>query len=152
MSKYCIQTTLCVPDTTPAPLKSTWRTTTMKTPRFFYGALAAVPVIGTAGAAAMTQQGTANNSKDKAGQFGLTQMLDNLTAKGYDFGYPDGSDGWLLPERFNAVTAIQGSSSGCISCTRYRNRHRSPVLAKEGTDSSVIRSNLRSFQPSNKFY
>ena len=51
----------------------------MKTPRFFYGALAvfcaAVLVIGTAGAAAMTQQGTAHNFKDKAGQSGLTKML-----------------------------------------------------------------------------
>jgi hypothetical protein len=60
----------------------------MKTPRIYYGAIAvfcaAVLVIGTAGAAAMTQQGTANNSKDKAGQFGLTKMLDDLTAKGYD--------------------------------------------------------------------
>jgi hypothetical protein len=60
----------------------------MKTPRIYYGALAvfcvAVLVIGTAGAAAMTQQGSGNNLKDKAGQFGLTQMLTNLTARGYD--------------------------------------------------------------------
>jgi len=60
----------------------------MKTPRIYYGALAvfcvAVLVIGTAGAAAMTQQGSGNNLKDKVGQFGLTQMLTNLTARGYD--------------------------------------------------------------------
>jgi hypothetical protein len=60
----------------------------MKTPRFYYGALAvfciAVLVIGTAGAVAMTQQGSANNSKDRAGHFGLTKILTNLTAKGYD--------------------------------------------------------------------
>ena len=60
----------------------------MKTPRIYYGALAvfcvAVLVIGTAGAAAMTQQGSGNNLKDKAGQFGLTKMLTNLTARGYD--------------------------------------------------------------------
>jgi len=60
----------------------------MKTPRIYYGALAvfcvAVLVIGTAGAAAMTQQGSDNNLKDKAGQFGLTKMLTNLTARGYD--------------------------------------------------------------------
>jgi ABC-type uncharacterized transport system substrate-binding protein len=60
----------------------------MKTPRIYYGALAvfcaAVLVIGTAGAVAMTQQESANNSKNTARQFGLTQMLTNLTAKGYD--------------------------------------------------------------------
>jgi SOS response regulatory protein OraA/RecX len=32
----------------------------------------------------MTQQGSGNNLKDKAGQFGLTKMLTNLTARGYD--------------------------------------------------------------------
>jgi len=60
----------------------------MKTPRIYYGAVAvfciAVLVIGTAGAAAMTQQGPGNNLKDKAGQFGLEKILGNLTAKGYD--------------------------------------------------------------------
>jgi hypothetical protein len=60
----------------------------MKTPRFYYGAFAvffiAVLVIGTAGAEAMTQQGSANNSKDRAGHLGLTNILTNLTAKGYD--------------------------------------------------------------------
>ncbi|MCX6684687.1 MAG: hypothetical protein NTZ37_08185 [Methanoregula sp.] len=60
----------------------------MKTPRIYYGAVAvfciAVLVIGTAGAAAMTQQGTGNNLKDKAGQFGIGKMLANLTAQGYD--------------------------------------------------------------------
>jgi len=60
----------------------------MKTPRIYYGAVAvfciAVLVIGTAGAAAMTKQGSANNPKDKVGQLGLTKMLDNLTAEGYD--------------------------------------------------------------------
>ena len=59
----------------------------MKTPRIYYGAVAVFCIavlVGTAGAAAMTQQGSANNSKDKAGQLGLTKMLTNLTAKGYD--------------------------------------------------------------------
>ncbi len=60
----------------------------MKTPRIYIGALAVfcitALVIGTAGAAAMTQQGTGNNLKDKAGQFGPEKMLDNLTAQGYD--------------------------------------------------------------------
>jgi hypothetical protein len=59
----------------------------MKTPKIYIGALAvfciAALVIGTAGAAAMTQ-GTGNNLKDKAGHFGPEKMLDNLTAQGYD--------------------------------------------------------------------
>ena len=60
----------------------------MKTPRIYIGALAvfciAALVIGTSGAAAMTQQGTGNNLKVKAGQFGPEKMLDNLTAQGFD--------------------------------------------------------------------
>jgi hypothetical protein len=60
----------------------------MKTPRIYIGALAvfciAALVIGTSGAAAMTQQGTGNNLKVKSGQFGPEKMLDNLTAQGYD--------------------------------------------------------------------
>ena len=32
----------------------------------------------------MTQQGTNNNIKHQAGQFGLEKMLGNLTEKGYD--------------------------------------------------------------------
>jgi hypothetical protein len=60
----------------------------MKTPRIYYGAFAvfciAVLVIGSAGAAAMTQQVSGNNLKHKAGQFGPEKMLDNLTAQGYD--------------------------------------------------------------------
>ncbi len=59
----------------------------MKTPRICYGAVAvfciAVLIIGTAGAA-MTQQGPATSSRDKAGQSGLSKILTGLTAKGYD--------------------------------------------------------------------
>ena len=60
----------------------------MKTPGIYYGAFAvfciAVLVIGTAGAAAMTQQVSGNKLKHKAGLFGPEKMLDNLTAQGYD--------------------------------------------------------------------
>ena len=60
----------------------------MKTPRIYIGALAvfciAALVIGTAGAAAMTQQGTANNSKDKAGQVGPEKDAGQPDSKGYD--------------------------------------------------------------------
>ena len=60
----------------------------MKTPRIYIGALAVfciiALVIGTASSAAMTQQGTGNNFKNTAGQFGPEKMLDNLTAQGYD--------------------------------------------------------------------
>ena len=60
----------------------------MKTPKIYFGALAvfciAALVIGTAGAATMTQQGTGNTLKHQAGQFGLEKMLGNLTAQGYD--------------------------------------------------------------------
>jgi hypothetical protein len=61
---------------------------TMKTPRIYIGALAvfciAALVIGSYGAAAMTQQGTGNNTKNVSGQFGPEKMLDNLTAQGFD--------------------------------------------------------------------
>jgi hypothetical protein len=61
---------------------------TMKTPRIYYGAVAvfciAALVIGTAGAATMTQQGTGNNLKEKGGHFGIENMLANLTAQGYE--------------------------------------------------------------------
>jgi hypothetical protein len=63
----------------------------MKTPRIYYGAVAvfwiAALVIGTAGAASVTQQGTGGNQTHKTGQFGpqkMTLVLSNLTAKGYD--------------------------------------------------------------------
>jgi len=60
----------------------------MKTPKIYIGALAvfciAALVIGTSGAATMTQQGTGNNLKNTDGQFGPEKMLDNLTAQGYD--------------------------------------------------------------------
>jgi hypothetical protein len=60
----------------------------MKTPGIYFGAVVvfciAVLVIGTAGAAATMQQGTGNYLKEKAGQFGIGKLLDNLTAKGYD--------------------------------------------------------------------
>jgi hypothetical protein len=61
---------------------------TMKTPRIYIGALAVfcivALVLGMTSSAAMTQQGTGNNLKDKAGQFGPEKILDNLTAQGYD--------------------------------------------------------------------
>ncbi len=60
----------------------------MKTPGFYYVAVAVfcitALVIGTTGAATMTQQGTGNNLKEKGGQFGLENLLSNLTARGYD--------------------------------------------------------------------
>jgi hypothetical protein len=60
----------------------------MKTPKIYFGALAVfcitALVIGTAGAATMIQQGTNNNIKHQAGQFGLEKMLGNLTERGYD--------------------------------------------------------------------
>jgi len=60
----------------------------MKTPGIYIGALAVycivALVIGTTGAAAMTQQGTGNNCKNTTGLFGPENMLDNLTAQGYD--------------------------------------------------------------------
>jgi uncharacterized protein (UPF0335 family) len=60
----------------------------MKTPRISIGALAvfciAALVIGTAGAAAATPQGTTDNLKEGTGHFGPEKILDNLTAQGYD--------------------------------------------------------------------
>ena len=60
----------------------------MKTPKIYYSAIAvfciAALVIGTVGAATVTQQGTGNTLKEKGGQPGLEKMLTNLTAKGYD--------------------------------------------------------------------
>lgn len=61
----------------------------MKTPGIYYGAIAvfciAAMVIGTAGAATMTQQGTGiDKIMEKGGHSGLEKMLSKLTAKGYD--------------------------------------------------------------------
>ena len=60
----------------------------MKTPKIYSGAIAvfciAALVIGTAGAATMTHQGTGNHPREKGGNYGLEKMLDNLTAQGYD--------------------------------------------------------------------
>ena len=60
----------------------------MKTPRIYIGAFAvfciAALVIGTSGAAAMTQKGTGNNPRNGIWQFGPEKILDNLTAQGYD--------------------------------------------------------------------
>src|SRR5512136_690692 len=61
---------------------------TMKTPRIYFGALAVfcifALVLGTASSAAMTHQGTGNNTRNGAGQFGPGKMLDNLTEQGFD--------------------------------------------------------------------
>jgi uncharacterized protein (UPF0335 family) len=60
----------------------------MKTPRIYIGALAVfcivALVLGTASSAAITQQGTGNNFRNRAGQFGPEKILDNLTAQGFD--------------------------------------------------------------------
>ena len=62
-------------------------TNTMKTPRIYIEALAvlciAALVIGTSGAAA-TPQGTNNNIRNGAWQFGPEKILGNLTAQGFD--------------------------------------------------------------------
>jgi hypothetical protein len=60
----------------------------MKTPGIYYGAVAvfciAAMVIGTAGAATMTQQGGIYKITQKSGHTGLKKKLNNLTAQGYD--------------------------------------------------------------------
>jgi hypothetical protein len=69
----------------------------MKTPRIYIGALAifciAALVIGSAGAAAMMQKGSGNHFKNTGGKGPMkgeangermSQLLSNLTAKGYD--------------------------------------------------------------------
>jgi hypothetical protein len=69
----------------------------MKTPRIYIGALAvfciAALVIGSAGASAMMQNGTGYHSKNTSGkgpmhgeanEERMSQLLTNLTAKGYD--------------------------------------------------------------------
>jgi hypothetical protein len=61
----------------------------MKTPRIYIGALAvfciAALVIGSAGAAAMMQKGSGRGPMTfEANGERLLQMLDNLTAQGYD--------------------------------------------------------------------
>ncbi len=58
----------------------------MKTPGIYIGALAvfciAALLIGTASAAAMTQQGSGNNQKDNTGQSGHVQMIERLKHQG----------------------------------------------------------------------
>jgi hypothetical protein len=58
----------------------------MKTPGIYIGALAvfciAALLIGTASAAAMTQQGPGNNQKDTTGQSGHVQMIERLKHQG----------------------------------------------------------------------
>jgi hypothetical protein len=60
----------------------------MKTPGIYIGAIAVycvfALVIGMAGAAGMTQQGTGNNLKNGAGQFGPEKMIDRLEQQGVD--------------------------------------------------------------------
>jgi hypothetical protein len=87
MAKCRIYLTLCVLNTTHISTEKGERNT-MKTPRIYIGALAVfcifALVLGTASSAAMTQQGTGNNTKNGSGQFGPEKMLDNLTAQGFD--------------------------------------------------------------------
>jgi len=87
MAKCRIYITLCVLNTTHISTEQGERNT-MKTPRIYIGALAVfcifALVLGTASSAAMTQQGTGNNTKNGSGQFGPEKMLDNLTAQGFD--------------------------------------------------------------------
>ena len=97
----------------------------MKTPRIYIGALAvfciAALVIGTSGAAAMTQQGTGNNLKVKAGQFGPEKMLDNLTAQGYDVSaIRTASDNRGFRNCSHSHAGVQDCSPGCISRTHVK--------------------------------
>lgn len=60
----------------------------MKTPRIYFGVLAvsciAALVIGTTGAAAMTQNGSGNILKGMAGQFRPEKMIERLEQQGVD--------------------------------------------------------------------
>ena len=60
----------------------------MKTPIIYIGAFAVccivALVIGTASAAAMMHQGSGNNIRDKAGQFGPEKMIERLEQQGVD--------------------------------------------------------------------
>ena len=135
----------------------------MKTPRIYYGALAvfciAALVIGTAGAATMIQQGTANNSKDTAGQFGLTKMLDNLTAKGYDVSAirtavtsGDYKTAHTLmqefrtehPDAFPAHTAGTGKGPMTAQVNEERTLQMLDNLTAKGYDVSAIRTAVTS--------
>jgi hypothetical protein len=78
----------CVCSTLHALINKQGVQNTMKTPRIYFGALAVfcifALVLGIPSSAAITQQGTGNNTRYGAGQFGPEKMLDNLTAQGYD--------------------------------------------------------------------
>jgi hypothetical protein len=60
----------------------------MKTPGIYIAAIATycvfALVFGTAGAAAMTQQGSGNNLRDTAGLFGPEKMIERLEQQGVD--------------------------------------------------------------------
>ncbi len=94
MAKCRIYITLCVVNTTPILVKRTRSTNTMKTPRIYIGALAvfciAALVIGSAGAAAMMQNGTGTNFKNTGGKGHMNSMANMTQLKEFRTAHPDG--------------------------------------------------------------
>jgi hypothetical protein len=128
----------------------------MKTPGIYIGALAvfciAALLIGTASAAAMTQQGPGNNQKDTTGQSGHVQMIEKLKHQGVN-----GTEGKnaLQNGDIKAMKELQHSyheasrgemmkEAGNGTMTRLQNGTRMLLrldnLTEQGYDVAAIRS------------
>jgi len=135
----------------------------MKTPRIYYGAVAVfcitALVIGTAGAASITQQETGNNLKEKGGHFGIETMLTNLTAQGYDVSAisaavtsGDTKTAMTLLKEFRTAHPeafpARGDGSGKSSLTNQTQEERMTRLldnlTAKGYDVSAIRAAVES--------
>lgn len=132
----------------------------MKTPIIYIGAFAVccivALVIGTASAAAMMHQGSGNNIRDKAGQFGPEKMIERLEQQGVDVtgvktalqqGDANAVKEWLQAYReAHQGEMMKGAGKGPM--TGVANGERMPGmpgnLTAKGYDVSAIRSAVTS--------
>ena len=132
----------------------------MKTPGIYIGALAvfciAALLIGTASAAAMTQQGSGNNQKDTTGQSGHVQMIERLNHQGVNgtegkTALRNGDIKAMKEWQHSCREASRGEmmkEAGNGTMTRLQNGTRMLLrldnLTEQGYDVAAIRSAVQS--------
>jgi hypothetical protein len=132
----------------------------MKTPRIYIGAITVycviALVIGMASAAGMTQQGTNNSLKNRAGQFGPEKLINRLEQQGVDVteviialqhGDTHAVKEWLQSFREDHQSErVKGAGKNPMTCVANGERMFQMLdnLTAQGYDVSAIRNAVTS--------